>query len=397
MDPEPQVSFDNIENAFAGKSSTDLNRAYMLFKAINSNMLVAMMEPLTRISLALHLPINSLVKTTIFKQFVGGETIDDCRETVSRLHERGIGSILDYSVEGKESEENFDATAAEIMKTIDKATNNPNIPFCVFKTTGIARLDVLEKISSRSMLDVTDSVQWDHTVKRVEMICAKAAKNNVRIFIDAEESWLQNAIDELADSMMEKYNKQNIIVFNTIQLYRSDRLAYLKSSYERAKTKGYMFGVKLVRGAYMEKERARAIERNYPSPIQPDRASSDRDYNAALEFCIDHVEEIAVCAGTHNEKSSMYLVQLLDEKHIQKNHNHVWFSQLLGMSDHISYNLAKAGYNVCKYVPYGPVREVMPYLFRRAKENTSVKGQTGRELSLIMKEKERRRGNFKLN
>ncbi len=397
MNSSPKVSFDNIENAFAGKSKTDLNRAYLLFKAINNNMLVGMMEPLVKFSVGMHLPINSFVKATIFRQFVGGESIETCEETINRLFHHGVGSILDYSVEGKDTEESFNNTAQEIINTIEKAKGNPKIPFCVFKVTGIASARILEKVSSKSILDVTDQKEWEYVAKRVNHICETAANNNVRIFIDAEESWLQNAIDQLAEKMMEKYNKQQAIVYNTIQLYRTDRLAYLYRSFDQAKEKGFKPGVKLVRGAYMEKERERALQKNYPSPIQPDWASTNRDYDKALEFCIDHIDDIAVCAGTHNEASSMLLVQLMEEKQIAPNHQHIWFSQLLGMSDHITYNLAKAGYNVCKYVPYGPVREVLPYLFRRAKENTSVKGQTGRELSLIIKEKERRKSGYKLN
>lgn len=391
MDTQPQLSFDNIENAFAGKTNTDLNRSYVLFKAIDSNLLVRTMEPLSRIAFGMRLPINGLVKATIFKQFVGGETIEDCEQTMNRLHDYGIGSILDYSVEGKHNEESFEHGMIEIMHTIDRAKNNPKIPFCVFKTTGLASIDLLERVSDHTILDVTDSKQWEKVTTRVHKICEHAAKNNVRIFIDAEESWIQDAIDSLADQNMEMFNKKEAIVYNTLQFYRHDRLAFLKTSYERSKAKGYKLGIKLVRGAYMEKERERAIAKGYESPIQPDKTASDNDYNEALKFCIEHLDDISICAGTHNEASSMFLVKLMAEKQIPKNHQHIWFSQLLGMSDHISYNLSKAGYNVCKYVPYGPVRDVMPYLLRRAKENTSVKGQTGRELSLIMKEKERRK------
>ena len=391
MNTNTSLSFDNIENAFSGKSAMDLNRSYVLFKAISNNALVRTMEPLSSIAFALHLPIKGLVKATIFKQFVGGETIEDCQHMIDKLYQSGVGSILDYSVEGKESEESFEHTTLETMHTIDRAANNPKIPFCVFKVTGLGSFSVLEKASSSSMLDITDQKQWERIAERVHKICAHAAAKNVRIFIDAEESWIQPAIDQLAEKNMELFNTKTCIVYNTIQLYRHDKLDFLKAAHKRAKAKGYLLGLKLVRGAYMEKERARAIEKNYTPPIQVNKKAADYDYNQALKYCISHVDEISICAGTHNENSSMLLVNLMKEKKVAANSQHVWFSQLLGMSDHISFNLSKAGYNVCKYVPYGPVREVMPYLLRRAKENTSVKGQTGRELSLIIKEKERRK------
>lgn len=389
--PSQTLSFDNIETAFSGKTLSDLNRSYVLFKAIGSNTLVRTMEPLSKLAFALHLPVSPLVKATIFQQFVGGETIDDCQNTIDKLFNLGVGSILDYSVEGKHNDESFEKTTNETIHTITKAAGNQKIPFCVFKVTGLANFDVLEKVSSKGLLDVTEQKSWEATRLRVKKICTHAHENNVRIFIDAEESWIQPAIDLLAEENMQAFNAVKPIVFNTLQLYRHDRLKFLHESFQRSKKNNYKLGVKLVRGAYMEKERERAKEKNYPSPIQPTKAASDADYNQALKFCIEHLDDIALCAGTHNEDSSMLLVNLMKHRGITANHAHIWFSQLLGMSDHISFNLSKAGYNVCKYVPYGPVRDVMPYLLRRAKENTSVKGQTGRELSLIIKEKARRK------
>jgi proline dehydrogenase len=389
--PSQTLSFDNIETAFSGKSLSDLNRSYVLFKAIGSNTLVRTMEPLSKLAFALHLPVSPLVKATIFQQFVGGETIDDCQNMIDKLFNLGVGSILDYSVEGKHNDESFEKTTNETIHTITKAAGNQKIPFCVFKVTGLANFDVLEKVSSKGLLDVTEQKSWEATRLRVKKICTHAHENNVRIFIDAEESWIQPAIDLLAEENMQAFNAVKPIVFNTLQLYRHDRLKFLHESFQRSKKNNYKLGVKLVRGAYMEKERERAKEKNYPSPIQPTKAASDADYNQALKFCIEHLDDIALCAGTHNEDSSMLLVNLMKHRGITANHAHIWFSQLLGMSDHISFNLSKAGYNVCKYVPYGPVRDVMPYLLRRAKENTSVKGQTGRELSLIIKEKARRK------
>lgn len=384
------VSFENTEIAFAGKSQGDLNRSYWLFKLVSNSAFVNAGQVLTTLSIRLYLPIKSIIKATIFKQFCGGETIEECDKTIQSLGKYKIGTILDYSVEGNESETDFDACTRETLATINRAKNNATIPFCVFKVTGLARFNLLEKVSSGVSLIADENTEYERVKERVNKICNAAFEANVPIFIDAEESWIQKAIDDRANDMMEIYNKQRAVVYNTFQLYRTDRLDYLKQSFQAAVDKKYFLGAKLVRGAYMEKERKRAIEKNDTSPIQVSKEMSDKDYDTALKFCVDNIDRIAICAGTHNEKSSQYLVLLMQEKNIPVSHAHVYFSQLLGMSDHISYNLANAGYNVAKYVPYGPVKDVLPYLIRRAQENTSVKGQTGRELSLIIKEKERR-------
>jgi len=385
------VSFDNTEVAFSGKSDKDLRRSYWLFKLIGNPALVNVGSGLTAFAIKAHLPIKGLIKATIFRQFVGGEDIASCGKTIEDLGRFNIGTILDYSVEGKESETDFESCRQETLATIERAKGDKNIPFCVFKVTGLARFALLEKVSAGEKQDAGEQQEWERVRERVDSICKRAYETGKPLFIDAEESWIQQAVDDLADEMMAKYNKQQAIVYNTFQLYRKDRLDFLKSSFEKARQGNYLLGAKLVRGAYMEKERKRAAEKNYPSPIQDSKENSDRDYDLALRFCVDHIAHIAVCAGTHNESSSRLLVQLMEEKGIVSGHRHVYFSQLFGMSDHISFNLAKAGYNVAKYVPYGPVREVLPYLIRRAQENTSVKGQTGRELSLIIKEKERRK------
>jgi proline dehydrogenase len=385
------VSFDNTKIAFSGKSDRDLRRSYWLFRMIGSPAFVRIGKSLTQFAIKLHLPIKGLIKATIFKQFVGGETIEECSKTVDALGKYNVGTILDYSVEGKETEQDFDACMKETIATVAKAKGNRHIPFCVFKVTGLARFALLEKVSSGSVLSAEESGEWENVCSRVDAICKSAHEAGVPIFMDAEESWIQQAIDDLANEMMKRYNRQKPIVYNTFQLYRKDRLDYLKHSFKLAQTNNYYLGAKLVRGAYMEKERKRAAEMNYPSPIQDDKAATDRDYDAAVEFCIQHIDQIALCAGTHNEKSSLGLVNLMFRKNIAHNHHHIYYSQLLGMSDHISYNLSDSGFNVAKYVPYGPVKEVLPYLIRRAQENTSVKGQTGRELSLIIKEKKRRK------
>ena len=383
------ISFDNTENAFKSKSNADLNRSYQLFKLISNPFLVKLGATFT--PLALNIGFKGIIKKTIFKQFVGGENIHDCSKTIDELGKYNIGTILDYSVEGKESEHDFDACLKETLETIQMANKNKNIPFCVFKVTGLARFALLEKVSTGKKLEVIEETEWQRVKSRVAEICSSSAKHNQPIFIDAEESWIQQAIDDLANENMMNFNKDSVIVYNTFQLYRKDRLAFLMQTINDAKNKNYKIGAKLVRGAYMEKERARAVENNYLSPIQNTKEESDKDYNLALKLCLENIEHTSICAGTHNEKSSLYLVELMNEKQLAKNDKRIYFSQLLGMSDHISYNLSLNGYNVSKYVPYGPVKEVLPYLIRRAQENTSVKGQTGRELSLIIKEKQRRK------
>lgn len=383
------VSFENTKIAFQSKSDSELSRSYWLFKLIGNPALVKLGAKTA--PLALNLGFKGLFKATIFKQFVGGEDIHDCEKTIQQLGKYNIGTILDYSVEGKESETDFEHCLQETLETIEKARNSKHIPFCVFKVTGLARFDLLVKVSANGNLSTTEQEEWQRVKNRVEQICKAAFNAKQPIFIDAEESWIQPAIDELANANMAVFNKETVIVYNTYQLYRHDRLAYLRQTVEDAKTKGFKVGAKLVRGAYMEKERKRAEEMNYPSPIQATKENSDKDYDAALVYFVENIAHMAVCAGSHNEHSSLYLTQLMDKHSIPHNDKRVYFSQLLGMSDHISYNLAQDGFNVAKYVPYGPIREVMPYLIRRAQENTSVKGQTGRELSLIIKEKERRK------
>lgn len=391
MQTEPIVSFDNTEIAFTGKSNAELNRAFYMFKLIGNPSLVKIGDVMVNTALKLGIPIGWAIKGNIFKHFCGGETIAECARATKILDKGNIGTILDYSVEGKESESDFDATKEETLRTIRTAHNNAHIPFCVFKVTGVARFGLLEKVNAQENLSEAEREEWARVMHRVDEICKLAFETGTPVFIDAEDSWIQDAIDGLANAMMEKYNKEKFIVYNTLQLYRHDRLAYLKICHEDAKKKGYKLGFKLVRGAYMEKERERAAEMNYQDPIQPSKEASDRDFDLAVEYCIEHINDIAICCGSHNEASSLKLAELMVKKGLARNDKRVYFAQLFGMSDHISFNLAHAGFNVAKYVPYGPIKEVLPYLIRRAKENTSVKGQTGRELSLIIKEKKRRK------
>ena len=385
------LSFNNTEIAFSGKTNKDLNRSYWLFKMVSNPFFVNIGKVFTNFAIKINLPIKGIIKSTIFKQFCGGETIQECDNTIKTLGQFNIGTILDFSVEGKENEQDFDNCALETIATINKAKTDKLIPFCVFKVTALARFNLLEKVTANNNLTAKEQEEFDRIKQRVDKICKAAHEANTPIFIDAEESWIQKAIDDIANNMMATYNIEKAIIFNTFQMYCKDKLEFLKHSLKVAQKNRYILGAKIVRGAYMEKERTRAVQKNYLSPIQNKKEDTDAAYDAALLFCVENYTQIAICAGTHNENSSMYLAKLMGEQNILNNNKQIYFSQLLGMSDHISYNLANAGYNVAKYVPYGPVDEVLPYLIRRAQENTSVKGQTGRELSLIMSEKKRRR------
>jgi len=382
----------NTAIAFADKSNADLWRATWLFRIIGNPTISGIGQGFTKVALALKLPIKGAIKATIFKQFCGGETIDESLATASRLAKSGIGTILDHSVEGQDDEDALDDTVTEVLRTIAVAKGRKDIPFCVFKPTGISRTDLLADVSAGKTLNAAEQAEWQRVQARMERLCKAAHDADVPLLVDAEESWLQPAIDALVDSMMAKYNRTRAIVYNTAQLYRHDRLAFLKASHAKALEGGYHIGMKLVRGAYMEKERERAAEKGYASPIHADKAAVDRDYDAAIVYCLDHLDHIAFMAGTHNEKSSLLLARLMHERGIAHSDVRICFAQLLGMSDNISYNLAAAQYRVAKYVPYGPVREVLPYLIRRAAENTSVKGQTGRELGLLLAERRRRKG-----
>ena len=385
------ISFDNTEIAFKIKSNADLKRAYWLFKIIGSPTMVKAGKWSTNAALKIGLPIKGIIKKTIFSQFCGGETIEDCSKTIKILGDFGVGTILDYSVEGKTSEVDFDATVDEIISTIHSAKSNPNIPFAVFKVTGISRFAILEKANDvNAILTDEEKLALDTTISRIDKICSVGFENDVSVFIDAEETWIQDTIDRITLEMMRKYNKERAIVFNTLQMYRHDRIAFLEKEIAIARKEVFHYGIKLVRGAYMEKERERAKQKGYPSPIQPDKNACDKDFDKALEIIVTNIDSLALCAGSHNEQSAITLIELLKKNGISKNDSRIYFAQLLGMSDHISYNLSHEGYNVAKYVPYGPIKEVMPYLLRRADENTSVAGQTGRELSLITKERNRR-------
>jgi proline dehydrogenase len=386
-----KLNFEDTEIAFRNKSNAELNASYLLFKVISSNFLTKVGPPVTNFFLNIGLPIKSVIKATIFKQFCGGETIAECESTIAQLGAVNVGTILDYSVEGEEEEEVFDFTCAEIIRTIERAAGDTRVPITVFKVTGIGRFGLLEKIDAKTSLTVAEEEEFARVKGRCEKICRTAFEKGVPVMIDAEESWIQETVDDLAMEMMRLFNKERVLIYNTYQLYRHDKLADLKADHLIASNTGYLLGVKMVRGAYMEKERARAEKMGYQSPIQPDKAATDQDFNASLNYCVENIEQIGFVCGTHNEDSCKLLVQLIDKHQISHNHPHVYFAQLLGMSDNLSFNLSDSNYNVAKYVPYGPVKAVMPYLFRRAQENTSIAGQTSRELNLIQTEKKRRR------
>lgn len=385
------IDFNNTQIAFAGKSNRDLKWAYWLFKTIASPTIVAIGNTLALLALKLHLPVAWAVKPTLYQQFVGGETIEDCIHAVRELEKFNVKAILDYSVEGGESVEYMDAVLAETLRTIDYAAKDPNVPIAVFKPTAFASAHILTKASSGESMTKDELAGVEDFRRRINTLCEHAASMSVPIMIDAEDVQYQQIIDRVTLEMMEKFNGSKVIVFNTYQMYRLDRLKVLREDFELAKRKGFLLGAKFVRGAYMERERKRAEKMGYPSPIQPDKPSTDRNYDAALTFSVENIDRISIFNGTHNEESCHHLMRLMQEYNINRNDKRIWTSQLYGMSDHISFNMADAGYNVVKYMPYGPVKSVLPYLLRRAEENTSIAGQTGRELRLIETELRRRK------
>lgn len=383
--------FKNTETAFKLKSNRELNRAYFLFKMIGSPLLVRVGTALTNFALKAHLPVKGMIRATVFDHFCGGITEEDCLQGVKKMYnEGGVSSVLDYSVEGKEKEESFDEATEKILKIIRFSEEKKSIPFAVFKPTGFGRFALYQKISEKKELTTDEQAEWKRVKERFHKVCKLAHDKNVPILIDAEESWIQDAIDDLVEELMEVYNKEKPIVFNTLQMYRHDRMNYLKELHQRGYQKGFYIGFKVVRGAYMEKERERAKAMGYPSPICEDKKATDINYDNAIRYIMEY-RKMALFAGTHNEQSNYLLMDLVKEHKFDKHNPNLWFAQLYGMSDHISFNLAKEGYNVAKYVPFGPVKDVMPYLIRRAKENTSVEGQTSRELELIQTEKRRRK------
>lgn len=387
-----ELDLNNTAIAFASLSDQQLWQAIILFKVIGSPLVVKLGPTFADLSLKLHLPVQGLIKKTVFSHFCGGENIPDCLPRIEQLGSKSIGTILDFAREGGGQEEDFDIVTQEIIRTIDMAAQHRHlIPFAVFKPSGVASLELMTKMDQGDRLTLEENAAFARVKARFASICEHAAKKRVRIMIDAEESWIQKTVDTLAMELMARLNKEQAIVFNTVQLYRNDRLEFIKTWHRTAQDQDFHLGFKLVRGAYLEKENETAAEEGRPSPLNSSKEATDREYNEALKFCVTHLERIAICAGTHNEDSVRLLVDLMARQKISPNDERIHFAQLLGMSDHISFNLAAKGYLVAKYVPYGTVAELLPYLTRRAQENSSVLGQSSRELDLLNREYARRK------
>ncbi len=383
--------FENTGTAFTLKSDSDLERAYFLFKMISSQPLVRIGTAATNFALKANLPVEGLIRSTVFDHFCGGVSEEDCLHVIDKLFTKGVSSVLDYSVEGKEVEDQFDNALEKILKIIRFSDEKEAMPIVVFKPTGFGRFHLYQKKTEGVDFTIEEHEEWNRIVGRFDAVCKLAKEKDVEVLIDAEESWMQDAADELVEEMMRRYNKDVTVVYNTLQLYRWDRLDYLRQLHKRAKSDGFKIGMKIVRGAYMEKERNRAEEKGYLSPICENKKATDDNFNTTLSYILDSLKDISIFIGTHNEASCYLAMELMERYNIAKEDNNVWFGQLYGMSDHISFNLAASGYNVAKYIPFGPVKDVMPYLIRRAEENTSVAGQTNRELALLKAEKRRRK------
>jgi proline dehydrogenase len=391
MEIEPRVQFDDTGTAFSYKSDRQLRKANFIFTLVNNPVMSAIATRLASIALKLRVPgVRTIIRKTIFEHFCGGETIEASEKTIITLKKFNVGTILDYSVEGEKTEKGFDDTTSEILRTLEKAKGNSSVPFCVFKVTGMGDTRLLEKKHAREHLSAEEEAEFAKIYARVEQVCSKAHEYNVPVLIDAEETWIQDPIDQLAYEMMTKYNRQRAIVFNTFQMYRKDMSSRLRDAHQDIVKHNCFLGVKMVRGAYMEREAARAEKMQCDNPIHPTKEDTDKAFNKGLTFCLDNKQRITLMCGSHNDYSNKFLTVLMEKHGLKPNDPHIWFAQLLGMSDHITFNLSRAGYNVAKYVPYGPVSSVMPYLIRRAQENTSVAGQSSRELQLIRKELRRR-------
>ncbi|MEE9363762.1 MAG: proline dehydrogenase family protein [Cellulophaga sp.] len=383
--------FEDTATAFALKTDSELERAYFLFKMIANEPLVKIGTAVTNFAIKAHLPVEGLIRATVFDHFCGGVNEDDCMPLIDKMYEKKVCAVLDYSVEGKEEESQFDFALEKTIHTLDYVKEKNAIPFAVFKPTGFGRLSLYEKVSEGIELQANEKEEWERVQFRFNEVCKKAHDLDVALLIDGEESWMQEAADNLVEEMMVKYNTEKVIIFNTLQTYRWDRLDYLKELQKRAKEQNFKIGIKVVRGAYMEKENERALEKGYPTPICPSKEATDTNFNAVVAYMLDSIDVMSIFSGTHNEESCYKLMDLMQGKGIASSDTRIWFGQLYGMSDHITFNLSAKGYNVAKYLPYGPVRDVMPYLIRRAEENTSVAGQTTRELLLLKTERKRRK------
>lgn len=386
--------FNNTKRAFALKDDKELTKELFIFNMMSRPALVSIGTRLTNLALSINLPIHGLIKKTVFNIFCGGESMKECMNTVNKMYEMNLHTVFDYSSEGNETDEEFDKDLETKLDILETAAQRKEVPFTVFKPTGFARFDLLVKVSAEEKLSEKEQEEWERVKDRFDKLCKKAHDLDTCVLADAEESWMQKASDDLVEEMMHRYNKEKIIVYNTVQCYKWNRLQYVKDLHVRAKNRGFKVGLKIVRGAYMEKENKRAKKMGYPTPICEDKEATDVNFNGVLYYILNNLDDMAVYIGTHNEVSSYLAMQIMDEKELAHDDERIWFSQLYGMSDHISYNLALNGYNSAKFTPFGPINEVMPYLIRRARENSSVKGQTGRELALLREEKQRREGQF---
>jgi len=388
-----KLDLSNSEIAFAGKSDKELQKAAWLFSLMNKPWLVNVGSKVGLWAIKANVPtVEPIVKATIFEQFCGGTSLANCQTNIDKLYEQQVQVVLDYGAEAKTAAVDLDNTRDELIEALEFAATNESVPIVTLKISGLARFDLLEKIqASKESLTKAETEEFDAALQRLKTIGEVAYKNKVALFIDAEESWIQDTIDGIVTKMMQEYNKEEVIIYNTFQMYRHDRLPYLKAAYKEARKEKYLLGAKIVRGAYMQKERERAEELGYASPIQVDKAATDADYNAAIRFCVEHYEHIASCNASHNEESNLLQTQLMEKMEIPRDHPHLNFCQLYGMSELLTFNLAAVGYNAAKYMPYGAIKDVVPYLIRRAQENTSVTGDMSRELSMIMKEIERRK------
>lgn len=386
-----KINFEDTATAFAHKTDAQLRKSHLVFSVMDYPWVVKVGTAVTNTALAMKLPVKGIIKKTLFDHFCGGESINGSEARMQKLAGAKVKTILDYSVEGEASEQGYDEAVEEALRVADYAKDHVSIPFCVIKPTGIGSGKLMEKKQKGETFSADEQARFDKIYERLDKIVSLAVSNDMKFMIDAEETWYQDVVDEMAYTLMKKYNKEKPYVYNTYQLYRHESYANMVKGYEEVTAAGCYFAAKLVRGAYMEKERERAEDKGYTDPIQPTKEATDQDYNKALNFVIDHIDKFAVCAGTHNEDSCQHLADLMAEKGINKSDDRVYFAQLLGMSDNISFKLASEGYNVAKYVPYGPVEKVLPYLFRRAEENTSIAGQSSREYRLIQKELKRRK------
>jgi proline dehydrogenase len=390
INTKPSLSFEDIEVAFSNKSNWELRKSYGLFRLFNYSSIVSLGTKLTPLAIKWHLPVTPFIKLTIYEQFCGGETLRDCQTAIEHLGEKGINAILDYGVEAKSNETEYDNTCRQILKTIDYGRTNEHVSVVSVKITGLGRFELLEKIHAGEKMNATEKKEYQRIHERVHKISSAAKSAGIQIYYDAEETWIQQPLNDLIEEMMRTYNRDQAIIFNTFQLYTTGCLPYLMEAHQQAAKEGYFFGAKLVRGAYMEKERARAKQQGYPSPIHQNKKAVDADYNAAIDYCLKNLDAVSFCCASHNEYSNKYLAMRMDEKNIPRNHAHIAFGQLYGMGENLTFNLAAAGYRALKLIPYGPVKDVIPYLLRRAEENSSVGGQVTRELNLLKSEMKRR-------